>query len=169
MTSHLAILTPGPLKAILAGTKTIESRWRRTRAAPWGRVHAGDAVYLSETGSDVVAAVALVEMAHDVPLCTAWKHAGLRGHGVMPLAEVEHRYREKILGSSAWWDDMKAGCGGKPYKGVTLIWLKDVRVVHGAKRPSPAPRLGWIVGWKPEGCPFGDFEAGHSAVAWSEE
>lgn len=40
---------------ILAGTKTIESRWYVNKIAPWGKIRAGDIVYLKESGCPVTA------------------------------------------------------------------------------------------------------------------
>ena len=50
MKYHLAILTPGWIDLILDGSKTIESRFTKVRCAPFGKVHAGDVVYLKESG-----------------------------------------------------------------------------------------------------------------------
>ena len=47
---HLAILTPGWIELILDGSKTIESRFTKVRCAPFGKVDAGDSVYMKESG-----------------------------------------------------------------------------------------------------------------------
>lgn len=49
---HIAIMN-GPwnlIPKILSGEKTIESRWYRTRRAPWGGIRAGDTVYFKDSG-----------------------------------------------------------------------------------------------------------------------
>ena len=53
MQRHLAILAPGWIEPILDGTKTIESRFTKVRCAPYGKVHAGDLVYMKESGGPV--------------------------------------------------------------------------------------------------------------------
>lgn len=62
---HLAILKKSHriLDKILTGEKTIESRWYKTRRAPWGRINKGDLVYFKNSGEDVsvVAKVSKVE------------------------------------------------------------------------------------------------------------
>lgn len=47
---HLAILRPAWRLAekILSGEKTVESRWYRSRRAPWDRIQAGDTVFFKE-------------------------------------------------------------------------------------------------------------------------
>ncbi len=62
MSDHVAILRKSNIKSkdnllgdILAGTKTIESRWYVNKVAPWGKVFAGDTVYFKESGQPVTA------------------------------------------------------------------------------------------------------------------
>ena len=50
MKYHLAILSPGWIELILDGSKTIESRFTKVRCAPFRKVHAGDIVYMKESG-----------------------------------------------------------------------------------------------------------------------
>jgi len=52
---HLAILKKSWnfLPKILAGEKKIESRWYKSRHAPWDKVRANEAVYFKESGEPV--------------------------------------------------------------------------------------------------------------------
>ncbi len=59
---HVAILRKAKISKgdnllgdILAGTKTIESRWYVNKTAPWDKVHIGDTVYFKESGCPVTA------------------------------------------------------------------------------------------------------------------
>jgi ASC-1-like (ASCH) protein len=54
---HVAILSKKGnwLKKILAGEKTIESRWYVNRVAPWNRIKVGDTVYFKEAGEFISA------------------------------------------------------------------------------------------------------------------
>lgn len=54
---HLAIMNPGwkLIPRILAGEKTIESRWYLTRRAPWDKAASGDVVWFKDAGKDVTA------------------------------------------------------------------------------------------------------------------
>ena len=49
MKYHLAILSQGWIELILNGTKTIESRFSKARSAPFGKVNAGDVVFMKES------------------------------------------------------------------------------------------------------------------------
>lgn len=52
---HIAIMKKswGMVPKILSGEKTIESRWYKTRRAPWGKIFAGDTVYFKNSGEPV--------------------------------------------------------------------------------------------------------------------
>ena len=52
---HVAIMTKswGLIPKILSGEKTIESRWYKTRRAPWDKVSGGDIVYFKNSGESV--------------------------------------------------------------------------------------------------------------------
>lgn len=58
MADHVAIMRPSwrLIPEILAGRKTIESRWYQTRRAPWGQIATGDTVYFKDSGKPVTAA-----------------------------------------------------------------------------------------------------------------
>jgi hypothetical protein len=45
----------GLLAKLLDGTKTIESRWYKSKRSPWGLIRAGDTVYFKESGKPVTA------------------------------------------------------------------------------------------------------------------
>jgi len=54
---HLAIMKQslGLLEKIIDGSKKIESRWYKTRKAPWNRIKKGDTVYFMDACKPVVA------------------------------------------------------------------------------------------------------------------
>ncbi len=54
---HLAIMKKSwkLIPKILSGEKTIESRWYKSRIAPWNKIAAGDIVYFKDGGEPVVA------------------------------------------------------------------------------------------------------------------
>lgn len=54
MKYHLAIFSSNAVEAILAGEKTIESRFSQKRIAPFGEVKVGDMVYIKPPGKEVV-------------------------------------------------------------------------------------------------------------------
>ena len=54
---HLAIMNPKwhLIEKILAGEKTIESRWYAHKIAPWNKITVGDTVYFKNSGKMVTA------------------------------------------------------------------------------------------------------------------
>lgn len=52
---HLAILSKKRklLEKIISGSKTIESRWYKTKKAPFGTIFQGDSIYFKESGDRV--------------------------------------------------------------------------------------------------------------------
>jgi len=58
---HVAIMKKswGLIPKILAGEKTIESRWYQTRRTPWNRVKVGDIVYFKNSGEPITAKAAV--------------------------------------------------------------------------------------------------------------
>ena len=52
---HVAIMKKswGLTRKILTGEKKIESRWYKTKRAPWNNVKAGDTVYFKDSGEPV--------------------------------------------------------------------------------------------------------------------
>lgn len=52
---HIAIMNPvwKLIPKILSGTKSIESRWYRTRRTPWYRAQSGDTIYFKDSGRPV--------------------------------------------------------------------------------------------------------------------
>ena len=52
---HIAIMRKDwrLTQKLLDGRKTIESRWYKNRAAPWGKITAGDTIYFKDSGEPV--------------------------------------------------------------------------------------------------------------------
>lgn len=52
---HIAYMKKswGMIPRILNGEKTIESRWYKTKRAPWGKITAGETVYFKNSGESV--------------------------------------------------------------------------------------------------------------------
>jgi hypothetical protein len=53
---HLAVMVEPFLGLLLAGAKTMESRFSRVRCAPWGVLNPGDVVVLKKTGGPITGA-----------------------------------------------------------------------------------------------------------------
>jgi len=52
---HVAIMKKewGLIPKILSGQKTVESRWYKTKTAPWDKIHKGDTIYFKDSGAPV--------------------------------------------------------------------------------------------------------------------
>jgi ASC-1-like (ASCH) protein len=61
---HVAIMRKswGMLPKILSGEKTIESRWFKNKSSPWGKIKAGDIIYLKNSGETVSVRVGVRKM-----------------------------------------------------------------------------------------------------------
>jgi hypothetical protein len=125
MRDHLAVFTPAPLAAIVAGRKTVETRLARDRRPPFGRVAVGDRIWLKRAGGPVVgvATVAWVRtLANVTPsqVATLFRdHPGICADPAYQLAKQEARF-------------------------ATVIGLGDVRSVAPFRVPGRS-RSGWRV------------------------
>ena len=123
---HLAILKRPYLEAILEGPKTIETRFTKTKCAPFGRVSAGDILFLKESGG---------------PVCATAKVQTVENFGnltIQQIVEIKQRYNHQILGSEEYWQS-KSDCGF----GV-LAWLEDVEQIKPV-RISKKDWRAWVV------------------------
>lgn len=54
MRKHLAIFKGSATEDILTGKKTIDSRFSKSKIAPFGVISAGDLVYIKPSGKDII-------------------------------------------------------------------------------------------------------------------
>jgi hypothetical protein len=61
---HIAIMKKswGLIPRILKGEKSIESRWYKHKAVPWGKIFSGDTIYFKNTGEPVGVAAKVVNV-----------------------------------------------------------------------------------------------------------
>jgi len=106
---HLVILKKPYLDAILEGRKQIESRFTKTKRPAFGRVLAGDKLFLKVSSGPVCA--------------TATATAVKNFENLTPrqIIEIKQRYNDYIRGSDEYWQS-KLNC-----KFGFLVWLKDVK------------------------------------------
>ncbi len=121
---HLVILKKPYLDAILAGRKTVESRFIKTRHCPFGRVSAGDRLFL-KVSSGPVCATAIVAAAENFENLTPRQ-----------IAAIREKHNRQICGSDEYWQNI-AHCSF----GI-LAWLKDVKTI----RPVYINKKDWR-GW----------------------
>jgi len=115
---HVAVMKGswGLTRKILAGDKTVESRWYKARRPPWNAIGRGDAVYFKDSGKPVnmVARVAKVIQFSDLDPRKVGEILQKYGSGI----GIEERDSRKFF--EAFRD--KRYC--------ILVFLKDVREVE---------------------------------------
>lgn len=126
MNYHLVILKKPYLDSILAGQKTIESRFTRTKRPPFGQVASGDMLFLKESCGPVVATATAEAVKYLENLCP------------MRINKIRQQYNDKILADNQYWLD-KAGC-----RFGILIWLQNVQPTSPVRIDKKDLR-GWVV------------------------
>ena len=124
--SHLVILKRPYLDLILTGRKTVESRFMRTKAPPFGRVNSGDRLFFKQSSGPVcaVASAGCVRFFDDL---TAEK-----------MAELKDRYNHLIRAADEYWQAMAGSRAG------LLVWLRDVKKIEPVRIDKKDWR-GWVV------------------------
>ena len=106
---HLVILRGPYLDAILAGCKTIESRFTVTRRAYWGRILCGDRLFLKQSSGPVCATVKVLKVRYYENLTP------------QQIELLKGQYNQQIKGADDYWQG-KSNC-----RYGVLVWLGDVR------------------------------------------
>ncbi len=110
-TEHVAIVHPWVIDALLAGEKTIESRFSRDKRPPFGRIEKGHRVYFRAAGGGYAARARVARVQ-----C-------LEGLTPKHVAEIEAERRDDIGGDDAYWSSVReARC-------VTLVHLAGCEAV----------------------------------------
>lgn len=123
---HLVVMREPYLGRVLAGTKTIESRFLRVRAAPYGVVAPGERLLLKRAGGPVVAEA------------TA---AAVRQYADLTPDQIDALLKEHASGLRLD-DDFAARARGCRY--AVLIWLADVRRLAAPLRVEKRDRRAWV-------------------------
>ena len=110
--SHLVILRQPYLDKILAGRKRIESRFTRSRRAPFGNISVGDRLFL-KVSSGPVCARAIVKKVLEFENLSPGK-----------LKQLKARYNSLILGGEDYWAEKRASKYG------VLVWLEGVEQIE---------------------------------------
>lgn len=126
MSNHLVILKKPYLGAILAGRKKVESRFTRTKRYAFGRVLAGDKLFL-KVSSGPVCAVATVGAVKNFENLTPKQ-----------IIKLKEKYNDYIRGDDEYWQS-KTDC-----RFGFLVWLEDVRGIEPVRIRKKDWRA-WIV------------------------
>lgn len=123
---HLVILKKPYLDLILAGEKTVESRFTRTKRPPFGKVASGDTLFLKESSGSVRAVATAAAVKNFAELTPE------------QITAIKQQYNQLIKGAEQYWRD-KADC-----RFGLLVWLEDVQPIK-PLRISKKDWRGWVV------------------------
>jgi hypothetical protein len=124
---HVAILKPGYIRDILAGSKTIESRLTKTMQPPHGKIETGERLFLKASGGAFMA-TAIAGTVHT-----------FEDMGPTDVKQLRKRYGKPIGGDDAYWD-MKWDS-----RFATLIELKEVEPLSVGPKYKVAYMKAWYV------------------------
>ena len=115
---HVAILSKrwNLLDKIIAGEKTVESRWYKFRRAPWNKIVVGDVVYFKETAK-LISAKAVVDKVLQFSDLNAVK-----------IKEILDNYAVEIGIPFDKISSFAEGVKGKKY--CILVFLKNVEKIQ---------------------------------------
>lgn len=124
--NHLIILKQPYLDAILEGRKKVELRLTKTKHHGFGRIFAGDRLFIKES-SGPVRVTAIVETVKNYQNLTPER-----------ILKIKKRYNSQIMASDEYWNS-KMDC-----KFGFLVWLKDVKTIEPVRIPKKDWRA-WVV------------------------
>lgn len=121
---HLGVFSEPYLSLVLAGEKTVESRFSRVRSAPFQEVSPDDVLLLKAVAGPVcgiakISAVWFYDLAH------------------VPLADVRRQFGERICGSDSFWESQ----ADASY--VSLLELTGVKALPPIQADK-RDRRGWV-------------------------
>jgi hypothetical protein len=87
---HVAIFSEPFLTLVLSGRKTVESRFSRSRCAPYGEIDAGDIILIKEVAGPICG-ITLAKRTWHYDLLTE------------PIARIKNRFAEAICADDEFW------------------------------------------------------------------
>jgi hypothetical protein len=125
---HLAIFKKTEAGLIFTGQKTIESRFSKSKIAPYGQVSAGDLVYIKPVGEDITGQFRVKKV------------VSLEGLESTDFPEIIERFNKQIAGSPEYWQSQVGAKYG------TLIFIGQVdRFITSPIKVSKKTIAGWVV------------------------
>ena len=109
---HLVILKKPYLDAILAGRKTIESRFTKTKRHGFGRIHPCDKLFLKISAGPVCA------------VATVAKVKNYENLTPQQITNLKKQYNHSIMGSDEYWLSKTGSRFG------FLVWLSSISPVE---------------------------------------
>ncbi len=125
---HLAIFKGEGADKILTGKKTIESRFSKSKIAPFGAISKGDLVYIKQSGGKIIGQFRVKKVIF------------IDGLDDGEMVEIRKRYEGQIATDEAYW---KGKIGAKY---ATLIFIGDSsRFITSPIKPVKKDLRGWMV------------------------
>jgi len=124
---HVAILKPAYIDAILAGTKTIESRLTKTAQPPYGSIQAGERLFLKVSGGRIMATALAGEVRF------------IEAHGPEDIDRVYRQFGKQIGGDKEYWESKRDS------RYVTLVGLREVEPINVGPVYKTAYMKAWYV------------------------
>jgi hypothetical protein len=123
--AHLAVMHEPHLSHVLAGRKTVESRFSRYRVAPFGQVGAGDLLLLKSL-SGPIAGLALVAEVDSYRLDPAiW-------------ASIQERFASALCVDERFWEDRRDACYATLIRLAAATAIQPLAIEKRDRRP-------WVV------------------------
>lgn len=114
---HVAIMKKswGLIEKIQSGEKNAESRWYKTKRAPWNKIQKGDTIYFKDSGEPVKLKVKVTEV--------------IQFGNLTPerTLEILNRYGSQDLGTGNIIEEVKNYVRGKKY--CIIIFFDNVQKV----------------------------------------
>lgn len=123
---HLAVLKKAYVQEVLSGDKTVELRLMRTRRLPFGRISAGDEIFIKESCGPVAAKSVVGRVLEFEDLTPA------------RVRHLHKEYNKYVRGADEYWQD-RADC-----RYACLIWLEDVERVE-KRSIGKTDQRAWVV------------------------
>ena len=115
---HVAIMKKrwGLLPKILEGKKTVESRWHKSKTAPWNKIKTRDTIYFKNSGEKVItkAIISKVEQ--------------LEIHNNKQALKIMNRYSKQDLGTTGISNIVKEYISNKNY--AIFVHFNNVELVN---------------------------------------
>lgn len=125
---HLAIFKGDGAEKILNGQKTIESRFSKSKIAPFGAISSGDLVYIKTSGKDIIGEFRVKKVIF------------FDGLEVGDVREIREKYSKQLAVDESYWQG-KENC-----KFGTLIFIgNSTRFLTSPIKIPKKDLRGWVV------------------------
>lgn len=124
---HLAIFIGDAVDDILAGRKTIESRFSMNKVLPYKSVSKGDEILLKKSGGDIMGRVFVDNVLY-------YENFGLKG-----LTEFRKMYSDDLCVDDKFWESKNKS------KFVSLIFLTDPERFVATIKFKKHDRRPWLI------------------------